>query len=302
MMAEVTGKVAIGIDVGGTRIKVVKLVQDQADRIAMSPPYCKLGMKDLAEHIRQCVKEVAGGSEVAAIGLCLPGVVEGGRVVRSVNLPGLEGEQIEALFEGGEGVCCAGGVRVFSDAHAAGFDLSRKWEGGHGGGRLACVSIGTGVGLAVLDGGELVCVSGGSSGHLGQVDVCPDAWPDLGAPVGGDGGRGSLESYVGYRALVGRYGSEEIGEIERGLERDDTPIRALARGLRVVHAIYRPGAIYLAGGVGLAMGSCLEQLDELVREGLTNLSIDGWKLGVGESLHHAARGAALLALKEQIER
>jgi len=65
------------------------------------------------------------------------------------------------------------------------------WVGGGGGG------VG---GWGVDGGGKFLHVSGESPGHFGQLDVSLDGE----APVGPDGGAGSLEAYIGTAALIAR--------------------------------------------------------------------------------------------------
>ncbi|MBV9490447.1 MAG: MFS transporter, partial [Verrucomicrobia bacterium] len=59
------------------------------------------------------------------------------------------------------------------------------------------LALGTGVGAAVLDDGVPLRVDGDSPGHLGQIDVSLDDR----APIGPDGGAGSLEGYLGVPAI-----------------------------------------------------------------------------------------------------
>lgn len=157
--------------------------------------------------------------------------------------------------------------------------------------------MGTGVGASVLDGVEILRVSGvgagAGSGHFGQMDVGVADAAGV-SPIGPDGGRGSLEAYVGLPALRARFGDGLAGAIE-GLGADDAAVVALARAIRIGHAIYRPERVVLLGGVGLAFGRC-GVLEGALRDGLTGVAREGWTLECGESRHHAARGAARLAL------
>ncbi len=80
-----------------------------------------------------------------------------------------------------------------------------------------------------------------------------------------------------------------------GMGVNDDAIRAMVRGLRVVHAIYQPDRIALLGGVGFALSSKLDLIRDRVNEGLTPLAVEGWVITAGDSGFHAARGAAKLA-------
>ncbi len=55
------------------------------------------------------------------------------------------------------------------------------------------ISLGSGVGMSVLDDGVPLAVDENSPGHLGQINVSLDSNP----PIGPDGGAGGLEAYIG---------------------------------------------------------------------------------------------------------
>ena len=152
--------------------------------------------------------------------------------------------------------------------------------------------MGTGVGAAIVDsddGSKFLRVDGDSPGHLGQCDVSLEGEP----VIGPDGGAGSLEGYLGVPALIERYGSAE--NALRDMQPTDPPVRALARIIRIAHAIYRPQHVTLAGGIGIRMGRLLPALQEQVNADLTRIAREDWTLTAGEHDYHAAVGAARLA-------
>ena len=61
---------------------------------------------------------------------------------------------------------------------------------------------------------------------------------NTGKPIGPDGGAGSLEAYIGVPALMRQYGSMDA--FFGRLQIMDAPMQALARAIRICHAIYRP--------------------------------------------------------------
>ena len=228
------------------------------------------------------------------IGLCVPGRREAGgrRVVASVNVPGLVGESLDALVVEavGDG---ARVVTVVSDARAAAADAASGLTPGAG--RLLAISMGTGVGSCVLDGGRALEVSGESPGHLGQVDVSV-VLADGTVPVGPDGGRGGLEAYVGLPALVSRLGGPAETVMER-VGADDPAIEAVVRAIRIAHAIYRPQTVALLGGVGIGLARHGDVIRARVADGLTSVARERWSLVFGRDGFHAARGAARLAIQ-----
>jgi len=177
-------------------------------------------------------------------------------------------------------------AEILSDASATAFDL---YTTNSLTGRLLSLTLGTGVGAAVIDNGHLLQVTGETPGHFGQIDVSLDADPSIGP----DGGAGSLEGYVGARALNARYGENAIEHMNAS----DPPICALVRAIRIAHAIYRPNHIGLAGGVGIRLGQLLPEIKSAVERNLTTVARAGWSLFTGESDFHAACGAARFAAR-----
>ena len=278
----------MGIDIGGTRVKAA-MVDSAAGAPSWtwtSPAYAKPD----AAHLRTLIREALEQSPAPprAVGLCVPGVVDActGLVTRSVNIPGLEGTNPLEMVRS----CLIGGLPAlhrWTDAYAAGVDV-RLTEGLSG--RLLAISLGTGVGAAVIDEGCLhMVLHGQSSGHLGQVDV------SLGddAPVGPDGGRGSLEGYIGGPALTRRWG--DPAAIAAALDEASDPVRALARAIRISHAIYKPDHVRLLGGVGLLLARLGGGWRNVVGRDLTCVARPDWTLGFARHEHHAAAGAARLS-------
>src|SRR5437870_395303 len=67
------------------------------------------------------------------------------------------------------------------------------------------------------------------------------------APViGPDGGGGSLEGYLGLPAMRKKYG-EQVAAAVNKFKGDEPELKALARAIRIAHAIYCPQHIVLAG-------------------------------------------------------
>jgi glucokinase len=279
----------LGIDIGGTAVKAALVQDGVVEATGLSRSYVQPDLDTLRQAIGGAV-DAASTSSVDAVGLCVPGIVDeqNGVIRTALNVPSLVGVDPSQMVREAMGLDDVTVLR-FTDAHAAAHDL---WNGQAK--RMAAISIGTGVGLCVLDEGEPLDLGFGTPGHLGQVDVSLD---EVDVPVGPDGGRGGLEAYIGWPALQVRYGSDGQGvhDLAACLMSDDAPLRALARGIRIVHAIYRPQRIVMLGGVGIALKPCLAHLRSLVAVQLTSLAREGWTLETGHSLHHAASGAARLA-------
>src|SRR5437763_116274 len=175
----------LGIDIGGTSVKMAMLEGERTLWTGKSPSYNRPATDQLVDAIRAAAAQPVEGAD--AVGICVPGLMDKPckTITLSVNVPGLVGVPLDELVARalGNGL---GEVWPVSDAVAAGYDIfkTRKLSG-----RLMLLALGTGIGAAVLDDGVPLKVDGDSPGHLGQMDVSIE-----GAPViGPDGGAGSLE-------------------------------------------------------------------------------------------------------------
>jgi predicted NBD/HSP70 family sugar kinase len=276
--------ISLGIDIGGTSVKVAALRDGGVAWTGKSGTFARPGTEQIVEAIREAVAGRATAGEVAAVGVCCPGLLD--RAMRtitlSVNVPGLMGVPLDQIVSRALGAGMPEPA-ILSDANAVGYDVyvSRGLSG-----RLLCLTLGTGVGASVLDeGGKFLHVSGESPGHFGQLDVSLETDP----PIGPDGGAGSLEAYIGTAALIARYGDANVvGRLGVG----EPPVRALVRAIRIAHAVYRPQHICLTGGIGVRLAGIVGPIRAAVAEKLTRVAREGWTLFTGENDYHAACGVA----------
>lgn len=275
---------SLGIDIGGTSVKAALVRAGVVERVGRSSPYARPSAAELQQAVQEALREIDTAS-ARTCGLCLPGVYDpaSASITASANVPALVGVKVRDLLP------WTGDATVLSDALAAGLDYWSLHKEALPG-RLLAISLGTGVGAVVLDRGQPLRVNGTSPGHFGQLDVTLSE-DDPDTPIGPDGGRGSLEGYLGLPALRARYG-ERLLKPGWTLTASDPPLRALARALRLAHALYRPEHIVFLGGVGLRLGASLPALRQLVDDRLTSLARPGWTLGFGTHEWHAASGAA----------
>ncbi|MFT3785756.1 MAG: ROK family protein [Tepidisphaeraceae bacterium] len=280
--------ISLGIDVGGTSVKLAALQDGNVLWTGQSGFYARPD----ATALKQALRDAAAGrvTRVDRAGLCVPGIMNDARtmVINSINVPGLNGLELTTLVQDGlgQGVpaprICNDAVSCASDAaHMMGLK-----------GRTVLIALGTGVGCAVLDDGVPLEVDGESPGHLGQCDVTVDNPPTIGP----DGGAGGLEGYIGVPALRRMYGDDINPALARMSERD-VPLQALARAIRIAHAIWRPHHVVLAGGVGTRLKPALPALRKLVETNLTRIARPDRTLDCAVDDFHAARGAARLSAR-----
>jgi predicted NBD/HSP70 family sugar kinase len=276
--------VRLGIDVGGTSVKMALLADGQTVWTRQSRFYSRPDTPQLIAALR----EAAGGrlEPVNACGICVPGILDDDRaqVTLSVNVPGLMTIPIRRLVQDALGEIES--IRVCNDAISCATDVVEAMRLR---GRTLLLAMGTGVGAAVLDGTVPLLVDGESPGHLGMIDVTCDHPPSIGP----DGGAGSLEAYCGVPALRARYGDDLEASIARWTHRDP-PLIALARAIRIGHALYRPHQVVLAGGLGIRFRPKLPLIEQLVETHLTSVARADRRLMCAQDDFHAARGAAKL--------
>jgi predicted NBD/HSP70 family sugar kinase len=281
---------SLGIDIGGTRVKLAAVRAGDVLWTARGAPYHRPSRGQLADAIRGALAGRA--AQVDSVGVCVPGLLDDDRrtVRQSVNVPGLNGVLLDDLVADALGP----GPRhlaIVTDANATGIDLylARRLSG-----RLFVLAVGAGVGASVIDdGARPLSVDGDSPGHFGQMDVSIEGEP----VVGPDGGAGSLEGYLSAAALSSGYGGQN-GAWVSTMRADDPPMRALTRAVRIAHALYRPHHVCLAGGIGMRMGHLLPDVRRAVEHQLTRIARPDWTLSTGESDFHAAQGAARTASLE----
>jgi predicted NBD/HSP70 family sugar kinase len=281
---------SLGIDVGGSSVKLALVRDGQTLWQTQSQTYNHPSADELAAAIRTAVDGRFPTGAGAVAGICVPGLRDaGGRtVLLSVNLPALNGLNLDDLVRDALGMKPAR-LEVATDAVANAIDI---YAINNLRGRLVSLALGTGVGAAVIDeGGIPLNVEGESPGHIGQVDCSIEGEQTIGP----DGGAGSLEGYIGVPALIAKYGPDMPATLAQ-LGPDDAALKALARAIRICHAIYCPQHVALTGGLGNRMSHLLPIIRTLVEKDLTRIAKKGWTLLCGTDDFHAARGAAKFAL------
>lgn len=287
----------LGVDIGGTSVKAAYLdPASAAPRTGASHRYTRPSLDDLGRAVRTAIQSL-GPINPAAIACCAPGQLEpDARTIRfSANIPSLNGTDV-----------CAWLVVLITDAGSQSSephllpDAVASALGSHHAqparGRLLTLAMGTGIGAALLEEGRPARLGSnppGLVGHLGQIDVSLDD----DAPVGPDGGRGSLEAYCGLPALRARFGDtdDNLRHALANLDEHDPALRALARAIRIAIAVYTPNHVRLLGGIGLLLKPTLPRLRALIDHDLTRVAREGWTLTCADDPYLAAVGAALSA-------
>jgi predicted NBD/HSP70 family sugar kinase len=279
---------SLGVDIGGTSVKLAALRDGEILWTARSDMYARPTTDDLVTALRQASASRVEHETFDSTGVCVPGLMDDAKtkVTLSVNVPGLVDQPLADLLRRALGPALPTPTAL-ADSGAAAYDL---YHSANMTGRLLVLVLGTGVGAAVVDEQGLLRVDGDSPGHLGQMDVSLEGHPVLGP----DGGAGSLEGYIGTASLRDRLGPDFASRLA-SLPPTDPALLALARAIRIAHALYRPHRVILAGGIGIALRPHLATIKELTDHQLTRIARPGWTLDCGEGDYHAACGAARYA-------
>ena len=182
----------VGIDVGGT--KVLAGVVDSSGEVLARVRRSTTGksVQAVEDTIVDVVQAFAAGHDIAAVGVGAAGFVDTGRamVLFSPHLA-WRNEPLRAAVMGRIGLP----VLVDNDANAAALAETRFGAGiGHR--QVLCVTLGTGIGGALVIDGRLFRGAHGMAGEFGHMQVVP----------GGHrcecGNRGCWEQYASGNALV----------------------------------------------------------------------------------------------------
>jgi glucokinase len=184
--------ITVGIDVGGTKIAGA-LVSETGDILkSLKVPTPADNTDDLITAVVEMVKELSSGQEVAAVGVAIAGFIDADQseVIYSPNLS-LRNEPLKAKLEARLGI----DVFVENDANAAGW-AEYRFGAGRDSDHMMMITIGTGVGGAIIAKGELFRGGFGIGAELGHTNFIQEG------RLCGCGQNGCLEQYASGSALL----------------------------------------------------------------------------------------------------
>jgi len=217
------GRVLVGIDLGGTNIKV-GLVSPEGRLLGekRAPTDVPRGAKAAADAMVRLANELLverglSVQDVAAAGIGSPGPLNTrtGRIVKTPNLVGWDDAPLASWVA--EGL----GVPAFLEGDANAACWGEHWIGaGRGVENMVMITLGTGVGGAVIVNGELVRGVDDTGGHIGHVVVEPGGYQC------GCGSKGCLEAYASAPATARRF----LEAVKRGETSSLAPTEGLTAG------------------------------------------------------------------------
>lgn len=250
---------SIGVDLGGTNIKIVVISNDgeMLDYLTCDTADAEGSWAQTIKQQLDSIQKQRGNSP-CHIGLAAPGLAaRDGRSIAYMQgrLRGLQGFVWQDFL--------GAPILVLNDAHAA--LLGEVWQGAAKGFRnVLLLTLGTGVGGAVLVDGRLIKGQIGRAGHLGHVSVYSDGTPDIvNTP-------GSLEQMIGNYNVAERSGGRFTSTrklVEAHLAGDNAATATWLRsifhlGAAVASFInaFDPEIVIVGGGIAQAGPALFEPL------------------------------------------
>jgi glucokinase len=238
----------IGIDLGGTAIKLGSFLEDGTFAESLMVPTPQPSTPEaVVEAIAAAVKQLNQNNQCVAIGLGTPGPTDAsGRIAKvAINLAGWQDVPLADWLETKTGLPTI----IANDANCAG--LGEAWLGaGRKFKNLILLTLGTGVGGAIILNGNLFTGHRGAAGELGLITLNPEG------PPCNSGNRGSLEQYLSIGAIYRATGKEpvELGLLAKAGDTEAIKFwenygRLLGAGLASLIYVLTPEAIVIGGGI-----------------------------------------------------
>lgn len=257
----------VGVDLGGTAIKLGLFLQDGTCLKSISVPTPQpANPKPVVEAIAFGVKQLNYDFTCSAIGLGVPGPTDKTRRIakKSINLPGWDDVPVADWLEAQTGLTTV----LENDANCAA--IGEAWLGaGRQFKNFILLTLGTGVGGGIFLDGKLFTGRYGAAGELGLITLNPDGFPCR------SGNRGSLEQYASIGSIRRSTGKEpaQMAESARlgdpiALEFWESYGRFLGAGLASLIYVLTPEAVIIGGGISAScqffLPSTLEEIEQRV--------------------------------------
>lgn len=238
----------IGIDLGGTAIKLGRFTADGKclQSITVDTPQPATPEAVLSK-IVEAIAQIDPDNQSIAIGVGTPGPADAaGRVAKvAINLVRWQDVPLADWLEAKTGKPTI----LANDANCAG--LGEAWLGaGRNFQHLILLTLGTGVGGAIIIDGKLFVGHQGAAAELGLITLNPDG------PTCNSGNQGSLEQYASISAIRRRTGKEpaELGKLAENADIEALTFwqeygKDLGIGLTSLIYVLTPQAVIIGGGV-----------------------------------------------------
>ncbi len=209
------------------------------------PTLRRQGKDRVVSRLLDAIGDIMASHDIKAIGIGCPGPLDSkeGIVLSPPNLPGWRNVRLKDMV----GKRFRVPVAVENDANCAGLGESVAGAGKRSS-SMVLLTLGTGIGSAIVLGGKLWTGKGGFASELGHVSV------DINGPKCGCGNRGCIELYASATGIVRRM--KEVSGNRAVLTAEDV-FRNAGRGDKKARRIVNETAYYL----GCALANIVNALD-----------------------------------------
>ena len=193
-------KCRIGIDVGGTNIKIALVESNGTITYSNTlPTRTEMGYEYTINNMKQAIRELMSETKtdknsIEGIGFGFPGQIDcqKGIVRLAPNVPGWVDVPIAEMIEKEFGIP----TRVDNDVRCAALG-ELNYGAGVGCQNLICITVGTGIGSGLIINGKLVRGASNAAGELGHIKLQMQD-----GPLCGCGDYGCLEAFASGPAIV----------------------------------------------------------------------------------------------------
>ncbi|MGK7942806.1 MAG: ROK family protein [Crocosphaera sp.] len=283
----------IGLDLGGTAIKLGQFLEDGTciNSLTVATPQPSTP-EAVAKTMIEAIAQLTPEQNCVALGIGTPGPADKtGRIAKvAINLAGWQDIPLADWLE----KATALPTTIANDANCAG--LGEAWLGaGKDYQNLIMLTLGTGVGGAIILNGHLFTGHLGAAGELGLITLNFDG------PVCNSGNNGSLEQYGSIQAIRRMTGKEpaELGKLaengqKEALEFWESYGCLLGAGLASLIYVLTPEAIIIGGGISgsteFFFPATLEEIERrVIPSSRENLQLLRAKLGNQAGMVGAAK-------------
>jgi glucokinase len=293
-----TTKYAIGVDLGGTNIKI-GIVTDKGKLIKKTSvkTEAECGPKKVISNIQKGIEEILiqNKCKIQGIGIGCPGVVsiKKGIVESAPNLPGWKNIKLGPIIKNKFDYK----VHLENDANAAAigeliFGAGKKLDS------FIMVTLGTGVGGGIVFNKKIFRGEFGAAGEIGHISI------DINGPKCNCGSTGCIEAYAGNSYLKEQIRSElknyPDSKVWKLLQNDLANVSP-----RVIQAAAEKKdtyAIFVIERMGKQLGAALASLSNLLD--ISTFIIGGGVAGFGKPLFDSTRitiaQRVLLPLRQRV--
>lgn len=244
----------LGVDLGGTNL-CLGLVDNGVVVKSVSVPSfaCSATMEETLEYLSEQI-QIMISPDVTKIGIGVPSVVDVDRgiVYDAANIPSWKEVHLKSFLEGRLGLP----VSVNNDANCYAMGAYGTYPDGEKPEVLVTVTLGTGIGIGIVDHGRLLCGVNCGAGELGYLDYK----------------EGCLEEYCS-RQFFDKLGLKPHEVAASAGEGDAESIaifnefgRNLGHALMILMYAYDPSHIVFGGGIANAYPLFRESLEASIME------------------------------------